>query len=91
MGMPPPSIHTDDRNVVSYRDNVLFEDHRLVKSQQCDVILECCGVVRLMDRLALNLVVFVWKPLALVSYVPLSETNLKFQPWSFLKHQLKIL
>ena len=70
-------------------------DHRLVKSQQGDVILECdgverlvflfafhrhlecCRVVLLVNSLALNLVVLVGQPLALVSHVPLSQTDLK--------------
>ena len=71
-------------------------DHRLVKSQQGDVILECdwverlvflffafyrhlecCRVVLLVNGLALDLMVFVGQPLALVSHVPLSQTDLK--------------
>ena len=70
-------------------------DHRLVESQQGNVILECdrverlvflfafyrhlecCRVVLLVNCLALDLVVFVGQPLALVSHVPLSQTDLK--------------
>ena len=39
--------------------------------------LECCRVVLLVNSLALDLVVFVGQPLALVSHVPLSQTDLK--------------
>ena len=70
-------------------------DHRLIESQQGNVILECdgverlvflfafyrhlecCRVVLLVNGLALDLMVFVRQPLALVSHVPLSQTDLK--------------
>ena len=87
----PHSSNTEECGVVSYRDDVLFVDNWLVKSQQSDVILERGRVVRFMDRLASDLVVLVWQPLALVSDVPLTKANLKFQRWSFLKHELKSL
>ena len=73
---------------VSYRDDVLFVDNWLVKSQEGDVILECGRVVRLVDCLAPDLVVLVRQPLALVSHVPLTKANLNFQE---IKHQLKIM
>ena len=63
--------------VVGYRDDVLLVDNWFVKSQQSDVILEGGGVVRLVDRLAPDLVVLVGKLLALVPHIPLTQANLK--------------
>ena len=62
---------------VSYRDDVLLVDDRLVKSEESDVILECGRVVRLVDGLAPDLVVLVGKLLALVSHIPLTKANLR--------------
>ena len=76
--------------VVGYRDDVLLVDNWFVKSQQSDVILEGGGVVRLVDRLAPDLVVLVRQPLTLVPDVPLTKTNLKF-PWSFLNQAQKTM
>ena len=64
-----------------YRDDVLLVDNWLVKSQQSDVILEGGGVVRLVDRLAPDLVVLVRQPLALVAHIPLTQANLKFRQY----------
>ena len=79
----------------THRNNMRLVDHRLVQSQQGNVILECdgverlvflfafyrhlecCRVVLLVNGLALDLMVFVGQPLALVSHVPLSQTDLK--------------
>ena len=75
--------------VVGYRDDVLLVDNWFVKSQQSDVILEGGGVVRLVDRLAPDLVVLVRQPLALVSHVPLTQANLKFRQCGLFLIKLK--